>query len=204
MLVVSDRINNLSMWDLMLTVDLLKHNIPDPSLLTSSASQDKENKIDDQSAREDYIADLCFVHARLQEHEFSPSKVMLLRKILEKHFNPSSFKIGSPNATAQISDQSVLSTSSTKTEDVTSSRQDIFLLPLRAHDNSMKFEYGTYSSMLGMLRDQVLSRPGKSFSKNLSERDWLRSSAKIWDMVKKSPVISEYCKALQSSGLFRK
>jgi protein SMG9 len=45
-------------------VDLLKHNIPDPSLLTSSASQDKENKIDDQSAREDYIADLCFVHAR--------------------------------------------------------------------------------------------------------------------------------------------
>ncbi|KAK3131439.1 hypothetical protein QOZ80_6AG0506470 [Eleusine coracana subsp. coracana] len=201
-LVVSEGINDLSMWDLMLTVDLLKHNIPDPSLLTSSASQDKENKIDDQSDSEDYIADLCFVHARLQEQEFSPSKVMLLRKILEKHFNSSSFKIGSSSATVQISDPSV--SSSTKVEDVTSSQQDIFLLPLRAHDNSMKFEYGTYSSMLRMLRDQILSRPGRSFSKNLSERDWLRSSAKIWDMVKKSPVISEYCKALQSSGLFRK
>uniref|UniRef100_A0A0A9E4E6 Uncharacterized protein n=1 Tax=Arundo donax TaxID=35708 RepID=A0A0A9E4E6_ARUDO len=52
------------MWELMLTVDLLKHNIPDPSLLTSSASQDKENKNDDQSGNEDYISDLCFVHAR--------------------------------------------------------------------------------------------------------------------------------------------
>lgn len=51
---------------------------------------------------------------------------------------------------------------------------------------------------------QILSWPARSFSKNLSERDWLRSSARIWDMVKKSAVISEYCKALQSSGWFRK
>lgn len=47
-----------------LQVDLLKHNIPDPSLLTSSTTQDKENKNDNQSGIEDYIADLCFVHAR--------------------------------------------------------------------------------------------------------------------------------------------
>lgn len=45
-------------------VDLLKHNIPDPSVLTSSASQDKENKNEDQLGSEDYISDLCFVHAR--------------------------------------------------------------------------------------------------------------------------------------------
>ncbi|CAD6337973.1 unnamed protein product [Miscanthus lutarioriparius] len=171
-LVVSEGMNDLSMWELMLTVDLLKHNIPDPSVLT------------------------------LQGQDFSPSKLMLLRKTLEKHFNSSSFRIGSSNATGQPSDSLV--SSSTKVEDLTSGRQDIFLLPLRGHDNSTKFEYGTYSCMLGMLRDQILSWPARSFSKNLSVRDWLRSSAKIWDMVKKSPVISEYCKALQSSGLFRK
>ncbi|XP_066377913.1 uncharacterized protein [Miscanthus floridulus] len=201
-LVVSEGMNDLSMWELMLTVDLLKHNIPDPSVLTSSASQDKENKNEDQLGSEDYISDLCFVHARLQGQDFSPSKLMLLRKTLEKHFNSSSFRIGSSNATGQAFDSLV--SSSTKVEDLTSGRQDIFLLPLRGHDNSTKFEYGTYSCMLGMLRDQILSWPARSFSKNLSERDWLRSSAKIWDMVKKSPVISEYCKALQSSGLFRK
>ncbi|KAJ1257645.1 hypothetical protein BS78_10G011300 [Paspalum vaginatum] len=183
-------------------VDLLKHNIPDPSLLTSSASQDKENKKDDQLGSEDYISDLCFVHARLQEQDFSPSKLTLLRKALEKHFDSSSFRIGSSNAVGQVSDSLVAS--SAKVEDLLSSRQDIFLLPSRGHDNPVKFEYGTYSCMLGMLRDQILSWPARSFSKNLSERDWLRSSAKIWDMVKRSPVISEYCKALQSSGLFRK
>jgi protein SMG9 len=45
-------------------VDLLKHGIPDPSVLTSSASQDKENKNEDQTGCEDYISDLCFVHTR--------------------------------------------------------------------------------------------------------------------------------------------
>jgi protein SMG9 len=52
------------MFRSFLQVDLLKHNIPDPSLLTLSASQDKENKNDDQSGSEDYLSDLCFVHAR--------------------------------------------------------------------------------------------------------------------------------------------
>ncbi|CAN6166338.1 unnamed protein product [Urochloa humidicola] len=202
LLVVSEGMNDLSMWELMLTVDLLKHNIPDPSLLTSSASQDKGNKNDDQSGSEDYISDLCFVHARLREQDFSASKLTLIRKALEKHFNSSSFRISSSSVPGQVSDSSV--SSSAKLEDLASSWQDIFLLPLRGHEKSTKFEYGTHSCMLGMLRDQILSWPARSFSKNLSESDWLRSSAKIWDMVKKSPVIGEYCKALQSSGLFRK
>uniref|UniRef100_A0ACD5ZP12 Uncharacterized protein n=1 Tax=Avena sativa TaxID=4498 RepID=A0ACD5ZP12_AVESA len=203
LLVVSEGIDDCAMWELMLTVDLLKNNIPDPSLLTSSSSPDKENKNDNQAGCEDYMADLCFVHARLRENEFSPSKLMLLRKTLEKHFESSSFNIGSSSsATPEVTDSSL--PSSTKAEDLSSSQQDVFLLPSRAHDNSTQFEYGTYSSMLGMLRDQVLSRLARPFSKNLTERDWLRSSAKIWDMVKRSPVVSEYCKALQSSGLFRK
>ncbi|XP_040381021.1 protein SMG9-like isoform X2 [Oryza brachyantha] len=183
-------------------VDLLKHNIPDPSLLTSSTTQDKENKNDNQSGIEDYIADLCFVHAGLRNQDFSPSKLMFLRKVLEKHFNSSSFSIGSSGATPQVCDPSV--PSSMKVEDLRSNQQDIYLLPSRTPDNSKNFEYGTCPSMLGMLRDQILSRPSRPFSKNLTERDWLRSSAKIWDMVKRSPVISEYCKALQDSGFFRK
>lgn len=199
---MSEGINDCAMWELMLTVDLLKNNIPDPSLLTSSSSPDKETKNDSQSGSEDYMADLCFVHARLQEHDFSPSKLMLLRKTLEKHFESSTFNIGSSSVTPEVTDSSV--PLSMKVEDLSSSQQDVFLLPVRAHDDSTKFEYGTYSSMLGMLRDQVLSKPYRPFLKNLTERDWLRSSAKIWDMVKRSPVISEYCKALQSSGLFRK
>ena len=96
---------------------------------------------------------MSFWWSRLRGQDFSPSKHTLLRKALEKHFSSSSFRIGSASATGQVSDSSV--SSSAKVEDLTSSRQEIFLLPLRGHDNSAKFEYGTHSCMLGMLRDQV-------------------------------------------------
>lgn len=51
---------------------------------------------------------------------------------------------------------------------------------------------------------QVLSTSGPSFSRIVSERDWLKNSAKIWEQVKNSPIIADYCRTLQSSGLFRK
>lgn len=45
---------------------------------------------------------------------------------------------------------------------------------------------------------------GPSFVRTVSERDWLKNSAKIWELVKNSPVIAEYCRTLQNSGLFRR
>jgi len=43
-----------------------------------------------------------------------------------------------------------------------------------------------------------------SFARTVSERDWLKNVAKIWELVKSSPIIAEYSKTLQSSGLFRR
>ena len=51
---------------------------------------------------------------------------------------------------------------------------------------------------------QVLSMNCPSFTRNVSERDWLKSSAKIWELVKSSPIIAEYSRTLQSSGMFRR
>lgn len=51
---------------------------------------------------------------------------------------------------------------------------------------------------------QVLSMSSPSFARTLSERDWLKNSAKIWELVKNSPIIAEYTRTLQSSGLFRR
>lgn len=51
-------------------VDLLKHGIPDPSLLTSAYTQrsnsglDKENKGNDQATSEEFLAAPVFVHSK--------------------------------------------------------------------------------------------------------------------------------------------
>ncbi|KAJ3672585.1 hypothetical protein LUZ60_007306 [Juncus effusus] len=177
LLVVSEGIHDLSMWQLMLTVDLLKHNIPDPSHGLNFI-QDKENSVNNQ---EEYLSDLVFVHSKVREQDLSPPKTMLLKKALFQYFKSSSF-ISKVNL-----------------------EQDLFLIPVKStQESSIEFESSSYSCMLGLLRDKVLSMNGRSFSKNISERDWLKSAAKIWELVKKSPVITDYCRTLQDSGQFRK
>lgn len=51
---------------------------------------------------------------------------------------------------------------------------------------------------------QVLSMSSPSFSRTVSERDWLKNSAKIWEIIKTSPIIADYYRTLQSSGMFRR
>ncbi|XP_073012071.1 uncharacterized protein [Typha latifolia] len=206
LLVVSEGIHDFTVWQLMLTVDLLKHNIPDPSLLTShpqgsSTVSDKENRGNIHACNEEYLADLVFIHTKLREQDLSPSNVALLRKDFLQFFKCSSFSVTKCEPISQVESSS---SPNTQVQDSESIQPDLFFLPLRVQDNSMAFEVESYSSMLGKLRDQILSMNPRPFSRNISERDWLRSSAKIWESVKKSPVIADYCRTLRSSGLFRK
>lgn len=51
---------------------------------------------------------------------------------------------------------------------------------------------------------QVLSMNSPPFGRTVTERDWLKNSAKIWELVKSSPIIAEYSRTLQSCGMFRR
>lgn len=205
---VSDGVYDDSMRHLMLTVDLLKHGIPDPSSLnsaylqSSNAGTEKENK-DKVSEAEEYMATPLFVHTKLQDEDFTPCNFVELRKELEQYFSSSSFikEKGGSMAKEQIS-YSVPSNSHDNDPD--SKSINLFVIPLKDKDDSLKAQYKSYISALWKLRDQVLSMNGLSFARTVSERDWLKNSAKIWELVKGSAIIAEYGQALQGSGMFRR
>ncbi|KAJ0080045.1 hypothetical protein Patl1_23843 [Pistacia atlantica] len=60
------------------------------------------------------------------------------------------------------------------------------------------------STQCSVTDSTVLSMNCPSFVRTVSERDWLKNSAKIWELVKSSPIISDYSRMLQSSGMFRR
>ncbi|KAK9206076.1 hypothetical protein WN943_016347 [Citrus x changshan-huyou] len=185
-------------------VDLLKHGIPDPSSLTASNSQSsnlgsEKDKKDKANEGEEYMATPVFVHTKLQDQNCTPHTYEQLRKALAQYFSVSSFvreKCG--NATTEPVEPG------TQSSDMLSTVPKLFLIPSKNRDDSPNAQYGSYSSALWKLRDEVLSMNCPSFARTVSERDWLKNSAKIWELIKSSPIISEYSRMLQSSGMFRK
>ncbi|TKY71109.1 SMG9 protein [Spatholobus suberectus] len=197
LLVVSEGVHDDSMWHLMLTVDLLKHGISDPSLMTSSLSQssssglEKDNKLPEH---EEYMATPVFVHTKLLDEDFTPNNFVQLRKALMQYFRPSSF---------------VREYAGKKPEEHLSSSMDsnkikLYTIPLKKKDENPRAQHESYVSALWKLRDQILSMKSRSFTRPVSEREWLKNSAKIWEQVKNSPTILEYCRTLQHSGMYRR
>ncbi|PON62428.1 P-loop containing nucleoside triphosphate hydrolase [Trema orientale] len=188
-------------------VDLLKHGLPDPSSLTlvsqsSISGPEKEGK-DKVQEGGDYMAAPIFVHTKLQDQDITARNRGQLRKVITHYFSTSSFMRGTPGNIAKEQYLSSVATS-IPSRDPDSMMPNLFVIPVKNKDDSHVNQYESYSTMLWKLRDQVLSASHPSFSRTLSERDWLKNSAKIWELVKNSAIIAEYSRTLQSSGLFRR
>ncbi|XP_059624950.1 uncharacterized protein LOC132268184 [Cornus florida] len=203
--VVSEGFHDINMWHLMSTVDLLKHGIPDPSSPTLSHSQnpnlssEKENKDKVQDGGEEYMAAPVFVHTKLRDQHLTPHNFVQLKKALGQYFRSSSF-IG-----AKYKEHNFASVSpNILNGDPHSAELKIFAIPFKNKDDSPRAQYDSHTCLLWKLRDQVLSMNGPSFARTVSERDWLKNSAKIWELVKNSPIIAEYSRTLQTSGMFRR
>ncbi|KAG5090004.1 hypothetical protein JHK86_002616 [Glycine max] len=181
-------------------VDLLKHGISDPSLMTSSLSQSSSSGLekDKLPEHEEYMATPVFVHTKLQDQDFTPSNFVQLRKALMQYFRPSSF------VREQNKPEEHVSSSLVRGSQMDSNLIKFYAIPLKKKDENPSAQHESYVSALWKLRDQILSMKSPSFTRPVSEREWLKNSAKIWEQVKNSATILEYCRTLQHSGMYRR
>ncbi|GAU18925.1 hypothetical protein TSUD_229150 [Trifolium subterraneum] len=193
LLVVSEGVDDDSMWHLMSTVDLLKHDISDPSLLASSLSHNSSSGHDNNNKVPEceYMATPVFVHTKLQDQELTSKNCLKLKKALMQYFKPSSF-VGE-NTGNKPSEENHLD----------SDTLNLFTIPFKKKEENPRAQHESYISALWKLRDQILAMKSPSFRRPVSEREWLKNSAKIWEQVKNSPTIFEYYKTLQHSGMYR-
>ncbi|XP_020548855.1 protein SMG9-like isoform X2 [Sesamum indicum] len=188
-------------------VDLLWHSFPYPSSVTlshppsSTMNFDKENINKPLENGDEYIAAPIFVHTRLRDQDITPHNFLQMQKALGQCFSSSSFvRLEGQDASKDAHSSAVALEAPNDLE----TNLKLFLVPSKGKDGSSRPRYESYVSALWKLRDQVLSMSAPSFSRNVSERDWLKNSAKIWELIKDSPIIADYFRTLQSSGLYRK
>lgn len=199
---MSEGVHDDSLWHLMSTVDLLKHDISDPSLLASSLSQNSSSghDSDNRVPEFEYMATPVFVHTKLQDQDLTPKNCLQMRKALMHYLKPSSF-VGE-NTGNKPSDHFPPSMVNESPLDLDT--LNLFTIPFKKKEENPRVQHESYISALWKLRDQILSMKSPSFRRPVSEREWLKNSAKIWEQVKKSPTILEYCRTLQHSGMYRR
>lgn len=167
------------------------------SLSQSSSSGLEKDK---HPEHKEYVATPVFVHTKLQDQDFSPNKFVQLKKALMQYFRPSSFV---RQHAGNKPEEHVLS-STVRGSQMESNLLKLYAIPLKKIDENPRAQHESYVSALWKLRDQILSMKSPSFTRSVSEREWLKNSAKIWEQVKNSPTILEYCRTLQHSGMYRR
>ncbi|KAF4396698.1 hypothetical protein G4B88_029012 [Cannabis sativa] len=211
LLVVSDGVHDHNVWRLMSTVDLLKHGIPDPSLLTPALLRallqglTKKLKIKIRFVKMEttWLLQFLCIQSIVQDQDLTERNYTQLKKTIKHYFSSTSFMRKTPGNIAK--DESISTSAlSIRNGDPDSMIPKLFIIPVKYKDDSRSNQYESHNNVLWKLRDQVLSMSHPSFSKTLSERDWLKNSAKIWELVKNSTIIADYSKTLQTSGLFRR
>ncbi|BBG98485.1 hypothetical protein Prudu_007903 [Prunus dulcis] len=189
-------------------VDLLKHGIPDPSSptlsnsLSSNIGPEKDSR-DKAHEGGEYMATPVFVHTKLRDHDLSPHNFVQLRKALAQYVSTSSFMRPENGNMSKSRDPDSMAPG-TQSRYPDSLVPSLFVIPTKNKDDSPGDQYESYTSMLWKLRDKVLSMNSPPFGRTVSEREWLKNSAKIWELVKNSPIIAEYSRTLQSCGMFRR
>ncbi|XP_054822058.1 uncharacterized protein LOC129320569 [Prosopis cineraria] len=203
LLVMSEGVHDASMWHLMSTVDLLKHGISNPFSLTSFVSQSsssglgKDNKV---AESEEYMATPIFVHTKVQDQDATPQNFVLLKKALLKYFDTCSF-VKNHRTVPPERDPAVVHNNQL---DSNMPNIHLHMIPLKRRDENTRAQHESFISALWKLRDQILSMKSPSSMRPVSEREWLKNSAKVWEQVRNSPIILEYCRTLQQSGLFKR
>ncbi|KAG0560396.1 hypothetical protein KC19_10G178000 [Ceratodon purpureus] len=234
-LLITEGVDDISMWRYMRTIEMLKQGIPDPSVVAqgTSATDTSGDKDRNDSLQDDQIenfADAVFVHTKLQD--ISYTEVKRLEMALSSYFPNPAFNRNSiisytvpqfppptewqnmsphlkgmqpvPKPASNGNVESGSELAPLRKPQKLERGLNFYVLPLKVPDEVIQNTYESYYVMLQQLRNQILSLQRRSFAKPMSERDWLKVLPRVWDLVKKSPVLADYFKMLQSSGLFRR
>lgn len=49
--------------------------------------------------------------------------------------------------------------------------------------------------------NSLMQLPVRQFARSLSHREWLRNSGRVWELIRKSPIIADYMKTYQRCQL---
>lgn len=201
-LVAVDWFVDLSLLRLLQDAEMLK-----PSTQPSSSSADNIVKDYDM----DLYPTVIFVYNKASQDDFTPRSYLAMQKILYEVFSSSKLKIrGGLNMYNNWGSEPLIQRQPGSENDPAADI-NLLLLPTmefyKAEPEPLETclpeyrGYPSFKSILSYCRYQILSAPRSPMTHStLSEKNWYHFTARMWESVKKSPLLMEYNRLLSTSS----
>ena len=184
----------------------LRHRVPDISVLAQAspaaaaamvaASAAAPNADESPAPVIEYMPRVAFVFNRMPPDAFEPGRLATVRAVLHRLLASSSGSGGGGSSGGGGGGAAVEAL-----EDGTT--RDVFCLPLAGLGGEhLGASHLGYRAEANQCRDSLLSLRRRPFARSMSEKDWLRGVGRMWDLIRRSAVLSDYNRTLQKLHLF--
>ncbi|GFS12485.1 protein SMG9-like [Elysia marginata] len=203
-LVADDWFVDMSLLRLLQDAEMLK-----PSTQPSSSSSAAENMAKDYDL--DLYPTVIFVHNKASQDDFSPRSYFAMQKVLSEVFSSSKLKLRTKLNMNNDWGSEPLIQHKPGSENDPAVDVNLLLFPImefyKAEPEPLETtlpEYRgcpSFKSILAYCRSQILSAPRSPMTHStLSEKNWYHFAARMWESVKKSPLLMEYNRLLSTSS----
>ncbi|XP_059141163.1 nonsense-mediated mRNA decay factor SMG9-like [Physella acuta] len=201
-LVADDWFIDMNLMQLIQDAEMLKPSTQPPSSGENVSS--KEDPID-------FYPTVIFVHNKASRDDFTPETYFSMQQVFDKLFLSSKLKIhGGINMTNDSMNEAVIQ-QLPGTEEQAASDVNLLLIPVMEFYKSEPEwlqttlpeyrGYPSFNTILSFFRSQILSAPRSPMTHaTLTEKNWYHFAARMWDSVKKSPLLAEYNRLLSSAN----
>lgn len=124
-----------------------------------------------------------FVYNKVEESEMTSNNAHNVQNFLDKFFASTSFGKNGNVRPPFILDQSA-------------NHVNFYMIPRIPNPQ-------VPHALMYHFKQLIYSMPKTKWSKSISEKDWLQSASRVWDLIQKSHFISEYNRSYQKLQLYK-
>ncbi|CAL1532773.1 unnamed protein product [Lymnaea stagnalis] len=202
-LVADDWFIDVNLLRLIQDAEMLKPSTQPPTSSSDNAAS-KEDGID-------FYPTVVFVHNKASRDDFTPETYFSMQQVLHKMFLLSKLKIHGGINMSNDSIAEALIASPPGLDDCPVSDVNLLLIPqMEFYKSEPEWlqttlpdyrGYPSFNTVLTHFRSQILSAPRSPMTHTtLTEKNWYHFAARIWESVKKSPLLAEYNRLLSSTN----
>ena len=202
-LVADDWFVDMSLLRLIQDAEMLKPSTQ-PSSSSSSENMPKDYDLD-------LYPTVIFVHNKASQDDFTPRSYFAMQKTLHEVFSSSKLKLRSGLNMSNVWGSEPMIQRKPGSENDPAAHVNLLLIPTmefyKAEPEPLETSlpeyrgYPSFKSILSYCRSQILSAPRSPITHSaLSEKNWYHFTARMWESVKKSPLLMEYNRLLSTSS----